>query len=374
VVLVNDGVGAGTPPALSTTDGCETSVAWPGIAGNIALVDRGTCGFAVKVKNAQINGAVGVIVANHSAGGNGILTMSGVDPTITIPSAFIGFANANTIKGQLATGVNATLRVDEPPVTESSFRWLVGEDSSAFGGAIRDMWDPTCLGAPGKVTDEEYFCSTGDNGGVHVNSGVPNHGFSLLVDGGAFNGQSIAPIGLVKAAHLYYRAMTVYQGPASGFAEHADALEQSCTDLVGMPLNALTGGVSSEVFSPADCAEVEKMIEAVELRTPPTQCNFQPLLAQNPPDRCAADTRQVDIFRDTFESSPVGWTASHTTPSASFTSRDWEWVGSLPDRAGSAFFGVDPDIGACTTASDESGVLHLASPSISLASGVSRRG
>jgi hypothetical protein len=370
VVLVDDGVGGGTPPALSNTDGCDTGTPWPGISGNIALVDRGTCGFAVKVKNAQDQGAIGVIVANHSVGGNGILTMAGVDPTITIPSAFIGFANANTIKGELAAGVNATLRVDAPPVTESSYRWLVGEDSSAFGGAIRDMWDPTCLGAPGKVTDEEYFCSTGDNGGVHVNSGVPNHGFSLLVDGGAFNGQTISPIGLVKAAHLYYRAMTVYQGPASGFAEHADALEQSCSDLVGMPLNALTGGPSAEVFSPADCDQVAAMIEAVELRTPPTQCNFQPLLAQNPPDRCEADTRRVTIFRDNFERSPRGWTTTHTTPSATFTARDWEWVGELPDRRGSAFFGIDPDIGACSAASDESGVLHLASPSVSLASGV----
>ena len=45
-------------------------------------------------------------------------------------------------------------------------------------------------------------------GGVHTNSGVPNHAFALLVDGGSYNGQTISPIGLTKAAHIYYRAQS----------------------------------------------------------------------------------------------------------------------------------------------------------------------
>jgi hypothetical protein len=355
---------------LTTSDACEPLVNGTAVSGKIALVYRGTCAFTIKVKNAQDAGAIGVIVGNHAPGGNGAFGMAGVDPTITIPSVGIGNANANLIRTNLAAGVNATLRLDAPPVTEDSFRWLVGEDSPAFGGAIRDMWAPTCFGDPGKVSDTQYWCAAGDNGGVHINSGVPNHGFALLVDGGTFNGHTVGAIGIVKAAHLYYRAMTVYQGPASDFADHADALEQSCADLEGVPLNALNGGPSGEVITPADCAEVASMVEAVELRLPPTQCNFQPLLAQNPPNRCEADTNRVSIFRDNFEKSPTGWTATHTTPSATFTPRDWEWVGTLPDRDGSAFFGIDPNIGTCTPASDESGVLHLASPSISLASGV----
>jgi hypothetical protein len=371
VVLVNDGFGGGVPPAASTTDGCETPfVNAADVAGKIALVDRGTCTFLAKVKNAQTQGAIGVIVANHSAGGDALLTMAGIDPTITIPSAFIGFTNGNLIKSELAAPVNATLRLNAPAVTEDSYRWLVGEDASALGGAIRDMWEPTCNADPGKVSDAEYFCATGDNGGVHSNSGVPNHGFALLVDGGSYNGQTVGAIGMVKAAHIYYRAMAVYQGPASGFPEHADALEQSCADLVGEPLNALTGGPSGEVITASDCAEVAAMTEAVELRLPPTQCNFQPFLDPNAPKPCEPDTTRVSIFRDDFEKSPVGWTATHTTPSATFTARDWEWVNTLPDRHGSAFFAVDPDIGSCSAASDESGVLHLASPSISLKSGV----
>ena len=52
------------------------------MSGNIALVDRGTCAFTVKVKNAQ-NAGVGVVVAN-TLGRNAF--GAGVDPTITIPS------------------------------------------------------------------------------------------------------------------------------------------------------------------------------------------------------------------------------------------------------------------------------------------------
>ena len=54
------------------------------IAGNIALVDRGACGFTIKVKNAQNAGAVGVIVANNAQDRPPAWQES--DPTITIPS------------------------------------------------------------------------------------------------------------------------------------------------------------------------------------------------------------------------------------------------------------------------------------------------
>jgi len=105
------------------------------------------------------------------------------------------------------------------------------------------MYNPTCYGNPGKVTDAQYSCGpnsdAGDQGGVHTNSGVPNHGYALIVDGGNYNGQSITGIGLTKAAHIYYRAQSVYQGPASDFVSHADSLEQSCTDLAGVNLTGV---------------------------------------------------------------------------------------------------------------------------------------
>ena len=43
---------------------------------------------------------------------------------------------------------------------------------------LRDMWDPDRLGYPGKVTSPSYACGSGDGGGVHHNSGVPNHAYA----------------------------------------------------------------------------------------------------------------------------------------------------------------------------------------------------
>jgi len=381
VVLVNDGIGNVTPPTgaagnLSVMDGCTTPfVNAVAVAGKIAMMYRGTCGFAVKAKNAQLNGAIGVIIANHAAGGNGFVNMAGVDATITIPSLSVGNANGELIRAQLGGTVNATLRVGAGNPIDSSYRWLMGEESSAFGGAIRDMWNPTCYGNAGKVSDAQYTCTTGDGGGVHSNSGVPNHAYALLVDGGTYNGQTIAAIGLTKTAHIYFRAMSVYQGPASDFADHADALDQSCSDLIGTNLaDLLTGAPSGQVLTTSDCAQVAKAALAVELRNPPTQCNFQPLLAQNPPPLCGAGGFATQLFHDSFDngnSSAVRWSVSHTAVTADFTPRDWQVVSGLPDnRPGSAFFGLDFPGGTCGPGGDESGVLHLVSPQITIPASV----
>ena len=47
------------------TDGCEPLT--NGVAGKIALIDRGTCTFKQKAVNAQAAGAIGVIIADNAA-------------------------------------------------------------------------------------------------------------------------------------------------------------------------------------------------------------------------------------------------------------------------------------------------------------------
>lgn len=96
VYLVDDGVGAGA-------DGCEPYVV---PAGSIALVDRGSCNFTVKVANGQASGAVAVIVANNVPGTP--ITMGGADPSITIPSVMVSLDHGNLLKANLP--LNATLQ------------------------------------------------------------------------------------------------------------------------------------------------------------------------------------------------------------------------------------------------------------------------
>lgn len=93
VVLVNDGAGG------STTDGCEPIL--NDVVNKLALIDRGSCSFVVKVKNAQNAGAAGVVVANNVAGST--ITMGGTDATITIPSVMVTQADGVRIKGAPST-------------------------------------------------------------------------------------------------------------------------------------------------------------------------------------------------------------------------------------------------------------------------------
>lgn len=103
VVIALDPADAAGP---LTTDGCSALTNAAAVAGNIALIDRGTCGFVVKVKNAQDAGAIGVIIANTAAGVFG--GMAGADPTVVIPSVMSTFADGNTFKANIAT-LNVTL-------------------------------------------------------------------------------------------------------------------------------------------------------------------------------------------------------------------------------------------------------------------------
>lgn len=107
VVIATDAADAAGP---STTDGCSPINNGAAVAGKIALMDRGTCGFIVKVKNAQDVGAIGVIIADNVAG-TPPPGLGGVDPAITIPSIRVTLADGNTIKGALP-GVTVGLTVD----------------------------------------------------------------------------------------------------------------------------------------------------------------------------------------------------------------------------------------------------------------------
>ncbi len=64
--------------------------------GKIALIDRGVCTFVSKVKKAQDNGALLVIVANNAAGPP--FGMGGADPTITIPSVMVSQSDGNAFR------------------------------------------------------------------------------------------------------------------------------------------------------------------------------------------------------------------------------------------------------------------------------------
>lgn len=105
----------GNPPvtgdlALSTPADACTAVTAGSLIGKIAVVNAAGCGFAVKTKNLQTAGAVGVIQYHPSS--NTPIGMGGTDATITIPTIMVGMTEGQFLVNDLTNGIvgNATIK------------------------------------------------------------------------------------------------------------------------------------------------------------------------------------------------------------------------------------------------------------------------
>ncbi len=136
-------------------------------------------------------------------------------------------------------------------------RWLIGEDLS--GGAARDMEEPTAYGQPDRMTSPFYACGSfwDDGGGVHTNSGVANKAAFLMVDGGSFNGYTVAGMGIPKTADLFYEVQANLLTSGSDYADLYNALQQAAVNLG---------------YSAADRQTVQDAIDAVEMDQLPGSC------------------------------------------------------------------------------------------------------
>lgn len=103
----------------STTDGCSPLTNASSVSGKIALLDRGSCSFVIKIKNAQNAGAIAVIMGNNTAGDP--ITMGGADNTINISSAMVSLDNANLYKSNLPFNASLKINPNPPPSRDSDF-------------------------------------------------------------------------------------------------------------------------------------------------------------------------------------------------------------------------------------------------------------
>ncbi len=106
--------------------------------------------------------------------------------------------------------------------------WDLGEavyTPRVAGDALRSLSDPEKYGQPAHMKDYQFLPPTeeGDNGGVHINSGIPNKAAYLTINA----------IGKEKAEKIYYRALTTYLTPTSNFKQARATLLQSATDYDG---------------------------------------------------------------------------------------------------------------------------------------------
>ncbi|MCP3422237.1 M28 family metallopeptidase [Nocardioides pinisoli] len=125
-------------PAADTTDGCEAGDYAGMAAGQVALIQRGGCGFAIKALAAQAAGASGAIIYNNTAG---MINMIGDATGLRIPVVF-----ASQVVGEdLATTPGATVRVEVDFTAEQRTAYNVlaetasgDDDNTVMAGAHLD--------------------------------------------------------------------------------------------------------------------------------------------------------------------------------------------------------------------------------------------
>ena len=98
------------------------------------------------------------------------------------------------------------------------------------------MSDPRAFGDP----DHYAIRYTGpeDNGGVHINSGIPNHAFFLAIEGGTNRTSGLAVTGVgggnrEQIERIFYRGFTSYLTPNATFAQARQATLRAASELFG---------------------------------------------------------------------------------------------------------------------------------------------
>lgn len=140
--------------------------------------------------------------------------------------------------------------------------WTLGEEvikSNRFTqGALRSMSNPNQGGKndfgyqPATMAQYEDLPEDEDNGGVHVNSGIPNYAFYLFA----------TAVNKEKAEKVYYRALTTYLTRTSKFLDLRLAVVKAATDLYGAS--------SAEVAAAKTAFDRVGILEATQTTPPPS--------------------------------------------------------------------------------------------------------
>jgi hypothetical protein len=118
------------------------------VEGNVALIDRGVCGFAIKAQAAEDAGAIAVIICNNDqANPDAVIRMGGTDNcALTIPTISMSYNDCQTVR--METDVMVTLNSPEGSTIDSAIE--IGEGTftadgifgieNLFTGATADLY------------------------------------------------------------------------------------------------------------------------------------------------------------------------------------------------------------------------------------------
>jgi len=125
-------------------------------------------------------------------------------------------------------------------VTPDEFNWLIGQAFilNESERPFRNMQDPNMEGHPKYYNGNMWFTGEGDNGGVHVNSGVLNYWFYLIVEGGQGETEKGEPfditgIGMDKAIQVPFLMQQAYLTRTSTYSDAYNGAVAAAIDIYG---------------------------------------------------------------------------------------------------------------------------------------------
>lgn len=205
--------------------------------------------------------------------------------------------------------------VKSPPYPTSVLRSLQDPE---LGGRYDPSNPLSGVGQPGTMSRYANLPNSrrADNGGVHINSGIPSHAAFFVAQA----------IGKEKMEQIYYRTLTQYLSPDANFLDAGRASVQAATDL----------------FGPTEASAVRDAFRQVGIDvggsqsgpTPPPQASSTPIPGQSAPppaQNLPAGCRDV-LANGGFEGA-TGWkqvTSSHTDvidPQLPHTGAQSAWLG-----------------------------------------------
>jgi hypothetical protein len=288
------------PGPRERDDGCEVPFVECGRHRSGKIAYHGSAASAasrVKAKNCALAGAIGVIIGNNVAGIVPTWRRCSRGPHL-IPALSVSQADGAAIKAQRRDTVRTSML--RGAGSDSSVRWLIGEDADrAARSATCTTRRATAIRARFRMHSTSMRGRRQRRRAHQLRRAQPRlcsdrrrRQLQRPVHYGDWPDQGGAHLLPSRRASTKGRPATLPPMPTAigAIVYRPDRREP------GKPDDRCALG---EVITAFDCTQVTKAARRPsELRTPPSQCNFAPLLAKSPPPLCTSGSRDgADVGR-----------------------------------------------------------------------------
>ncbi len=158
---------------------------------------------------------------------------------------------------------------------QESADWIIGKANFI----LRNMANPNAYGQPDTYLGNMWYTGSGDNGGVHYNSGVQNFWFYLLSNGGQGindkgNAYQVDSLGMEKAAAIAYRNLNYYLTSGSKYLDARLGSIQAAEDLYGTCSPEVNTVMKAWYAVGVGIDSITPDIQALEVLAPISSCDI----------------------------------------------------------------------------------------------------